>query len=807
MIRKVFILIIVLVIGFQANATESPLRAFIKGVVTDSISGAPVEYANVSIFSLPDSTLAGGAITDSTGTFVISSLKKGNYFMKISFVGYGSMIIDNIKLGSNSEFKDLGFIKISPSSLGIEGVEIVAEKNPIEYHVDKQVINADALQNAATGTVIDILKNSPSVTVDNDDNVMLRGSTGYVLLIDGKPTVLDPKDAMRQIPASIVDQVEIITNPSAKYDAEGTAGIINILLKKKKDNGFSALVNARADNQGGYGADASFTINKNKWSIKGMLNHNMMKRKPNSENERNIIYAADSISNLYWDSNRSMENSNSSFRLGVDFNATAKNKFSVNGEVGKSKWQMGMLSDYTETSPGGDINYYTTDYLASVPGTFYNGSISYTHEFDTTASKLEITGFAMIWNGDISHTSYQYESNTDFEMLNMTQGSRNNEDALLSEYRLNVDYSDVLFKKFKLETGYQFTYRPYEAYFDAQKFDAGSWNMDSLYSTDQDFTQTKHAGYFTLSGNIKKFDVQLGLRAEDFYSEFILDSDNYDDITQDYLYWFPSLHISKKMKNMSQWQASYSRRINYPQDWMMGPTPMYSDAFMYQEGNASLLPELIDSYELSHIRFIAKKHMLSMTGFYRQTNDEIARTMYVNSDDILTVGWDNLAINRSYGFEMGSNLNISKMFSANLSASAFGLHSEGYLANTDLNYSTFSWTVRGMFNIKATPNTNIQLSGFYNAKAKEQQGIRKEQGMISMSLRQDFMKKKLSLTLNFQDIFNIFKWEYNITEPTYTTSMNFIPPYPQLSLALSYKINNYKPSQGNNDTYNPGMGM
>ena len=112
-----------------------------------------------------------------------------------------------------------------------------------------------------------------------------------------------------------------------------------------------------------------------------------------------------------------------------------------------------------------------------------------------------------------------------------------------------------------------------------------------------------------------------------------------------------------------------------------------------------------------------------------------------------------------------------------------------------------------MFNIKAAANTNIQLSGFYNAKAKEQQGLRKEQGMVSMSLRQDFMKKRLSLTLNFQDIFNIFKWEYNITEPTYTTSMNYLPPYPQLSLALSYKINNYKPQENNNDTYNPGMGL
>ncbi|PLW92327.1 MAG: hypothetical protein C0592_11550, partial [Marinilabiliales bacterium] len=661
MIRKVIILIAVSLIGFGAKANENPVRAFIKGVVTDSISGAPIEYANVSIFSLPDSTLAGGSITDSTGQFVISSLRKGNYFIKISFVGYGSMMIENIKINSNNEFKDLGVIKISQSSLGIDGVEIVAEKNPIEYHIDKQVINAEALQNAATGTVIDILKNSPSVTVDNDDNVMLRGSTGFVLLIDGKPTVLDAKDAMRQIPASMVDQVEIITNPSAKYDAEGTAGIINIILKKQKDNGFSALVNARADNQGGWGADASFTINRNKWSINGMLNHNLMQRKPNSENEREIIYAADSISSLYWDAAREMENTNSSFRLGVDYKISDKDVISIGGEIGKNKWQMGMLSDYTETSPGGDLSYYTTDYLASVPGTFYNGTFSYTHEFDTSASKLEITGFGMIWDGDISHKSYQYNSNSEFEIQDMTQGSRFSEDAFLSEYRLNVDYSDILFKKFKLETGYQFTYRPYTAYFDAKTYNAGNWEMDSLYSTDQEFTQTKHAGYFMLSGNIKKFDVQLGLRAEDFYSEFILDSDNYEDITQDYLYWFPSIHISKRMKNMSQWMLSYSRRINYPQDWMLGPTPMYSDAFLYQEGNANLLPELIDSYELSHIRFIAKKHMLSMTGFFRQVNDEIARTMYVNDQGILTVGWDNLAINRSYGFELGSNLNISKM--------------------------------------------------------------------------------------------------------------------------------------------------
>ncbi len=805
----VFIAAIVLsnsLFASNTNTIDFPDGGSVVGTIADKESSQPVVYANVALFSATDSTVVGGCITDSTGHFEINGVEKGIYFLRITFVGYGEMTINNVSISSKKEMLNLGLISISPSDISLNGVSIVAEKPLVEYHLDKQVINAEAVQNAATGTAIDILRNSPSITIDNDDNISLRGNQGFILLINSIPAVQNARDALRQIPASMVQRIEIITNPSARYDAEGVSGIINVVLKQKKDDGFGALVNVRAGLFNKYGFDASVNYNIKKWSFNGSVALSSDQSESTSYSERNI-YNNDSVQALMWNTVRTNKSEFANIRLSVDYQINSKQTLSFGGEIGHNLWQMDMNSDYTESLQGIENSYYKSDYTSKYPGLITGANIKYTAILDTSGGKFEIGVANTGWSGDIALASNTYLSNSSFETIAPTSGTDYLEDAAVSEYTVNIDFTKMLFHKITMETGYQYTYRPFNGDFKAQNFDGSTWNIDSAKTTDEWFHQRKNAGYLMLSRQFKAFEMQAGIRAEDYYSEFFLGSAAYTDVVLHDLFWFPSVHISKAFSEKSRWQASYSRRVNYPQDWMLGPTPMYSDGFLFQEGNADLRPELVDSYELTHIHMIGQGTMLNLTAFYRQINGEIARTMTVDNAGILVVGWDNLSTTRSYGLETGTNIKISKVFSANLAAGAYGVQNDGVLSGDTVSSSDISWNARLMLNAKVAKFTRLQITGFYNAASFEQQGYRSAQALVGLSLRQDFMKGKFSATLNCNDIFNTFRYEYTITNAGYDTYIDFVPEYPRISLALSWKINNYKPQQNAQQNINPAGGM
>lgn len=810
---KRFILSLILSTSFlAANAIDSvtgpAADGIITGILLDETSQQPVEYASIVLFNNLDSSIAGGCISDSTGRFNISGIKKGKYKIVISYVGYGKKEISDIQINSSRQKIDLGTIRISPNSLMLNAVNIVAEKNVMEFHADKQVINASAVQNAANGTALDLLKNSPAVTIDNDDNISLRGSSSFTLLVDGKPIALSARDALKQMPSSSVERIEIITNPSSKYDAEGAGGIINIITKKIKKEGLSALINAKAGTFGKYSGDGSINWNKGKWTINGMAGYSRDERKPWSRNEQET-YSGDTTHYLNWESDRRNLNTNAFALVNTTYNANKHNTFGFNANISKMSWGMAMVSRYESyTTPSNQSNFLT-DYYFRIPGHNIGVDVSWSHTFDTSARHLDVSFSNNTWIGTVRHHSEQFITGTDFERQTLSQGSDFFEDSRQSDQRAKIDYTGLLFGKLTFETGYQYASKPYNADFIASRYDKmnSAWDTDSLLSTTEDFDQINHAGYILLSMPAGSIELSAGIRAEHLTNTFRLDAPHYNDIKLEYLNWFPSFSASKTFKNHSQLQGSYSRRVNYPQDWMIGPTPMYSDGFVYQEGNPYLRPELTDSYELNHVRYIKQKHMLSTTLYYRRTKDALSRVMSVNPQGIMIIGWENFATNDFIGTEIGVNFNFSKKFSINGSGNIYYVHNKGKLADMGLDYTDFSWNSQAMINYKLAANTKIQLTGFVNGAGREMQGKRNMQGMIGFSFRQDFLKQKLTATLNFQDIFNLFKWNYDITSTTYTLYTRFLPEYPAISVGISYKINNFRQAIRNQNTGGPGFGI
>lgn len=810
--KATLLILIALLSTNWTKATDSnaaPLaEAEISGTLMDETSQKPVEYASIILFNMTDSSLAGGCISDSLGKFRIKELKKGNYKVVISYVGYGKTEIKDIVISSARQHIDLGIIKISPNSLMLAKANVVAERNVMEFHADKQVINSSAVQSAANGTVLDLLKNSPAISVDNDDNVTLRGSNSFTLLVDGKPLAINAKDALRQIPSSTVDRIEIITNPSSKYDAEGSGGIINIILKKIKKDGFSALINAKTGTFGNYSGDVSVNWNKGKWGINGMMGYSRDQRKSWSRNEQETLMN-DSTYYLNWESQRRNINTNAFALINATYMADKHNTFGINTNFSKMSWGMDLLSEYESYINPSDQSNYISDYYFRIPGNSVGFDLNYSHTFDTTARHLDISFSNTTWIGTVKHHSERYDASENFDKIFLSQGNEFFEDSKQLDQRAKIDYNGLMLKKITFETGYQYTSRPYNADFIASRYNNlnSTWYIDNQLSSTEDFDMINHAAYILASMPIKKLEISAGLRGEHLTNTFRLDSPNYNDIKLKYLNWFPSFSVSKTFTNQNQLQGSYSRRVNYPQDWMIGPTPMYSDGFVYQAGNPYLRPELTDSYELNQVRYIKKRHLLSTTAYYRHTKDAMSRVMSVNAQGVMIVGWENFATNDFLGIEIGSNLNLGKKLNINFSGNVYYVHNKGKLADMGLDYSDFSWNSHAMVNYKVCTNTRIQLSGFVNGAGREMQGSRNTQGMISFSFRQDFLNQKLSATLNFQDIFNMFRWKYDIKSDNYIMRVDFKPEYPAISLGLSYKINNFRQTIRNESGGGPGVGI
>lgn len=247
-------------------------KGIIKGVVLDSVSKAPLAFATITLHRKHDNTFAGGCSSGLEGDFLLANVTEGDYFIKVSFVGYQNKYVHDIKVTAANSPMDKGVITLQKSALEVEGAEIVAEKYAEELHLDKKVINVSQNQNAAGGTALDVLQNQPSVRVDPDGTVYLRGSSNFALLVNGKPSILQGSDALKQIAANSIESIEIMTNPSAKYDAEGAAGIINIVLKKRTDTNLSGIANMNVGTRDKYNIDGSFSSNKNGVNITGVVN-------------------------------------------------------------------------------------------------------------------------------------------------------------------------------------------------------------------------------------------------------------------------------------------------------------------------------------------------------------------------------------------------------------------------------------------------------------------------------------------------------------------------------------------------------
>jgi outer membrane receptor protein involved in Fe transport len=782
------------------NADEFNGR--ISGNVYDAEYREPISYANIVLYKHEDNSQVTGTITDPGGFFRLTNIKPGTYFIEISFMGYQTRKIDNIKIGPAEPDFYTGNISLEPTVLQVEGTEIIAERPAIAYEIDKKVINVARQTTSVSGSAVDVLENVPSVDVDIEGNVSLRGSENFTVLIDGRPTILDPSDALQQIPASTIDNIEIITNPSARYDPEGISGIINVIMKKKSTQGISGIVNMNAGIDDKYGGD--FLVSTRRGKANMFLSANYRKYAfPGTQKVENITSANDTSSYVFSDGQSTRRWNPYGLRAGIDLELGLMDKMSLSGEYGQRKMKNGSEQSYDEwTEPGDSHNLYLSTDSGDFSHDFYSLILDYVHEFVSKDHKLSA-------QAQYSHRNKEQFATTELTDTTGTimSGTRNSEDgpSMLGQFKL--DYTLPLPDNSKFEAGYQGRIQRSEDIARTYEYDTISSNYEFMeeFSHTTDYNRDIHALYSMFSGTYRDFGYQGGLRSE--YTYRLIEMIGEDErFTIDRWDFFPSGHLSYSFPKGQQIMASYTRRIQRPRSWWLEPFLTWSDAYNVRKGNPNLKPEYIDSYELGFQTLIGRS-LFSTEAYYRVTHNNVERVQSLYSENVILHTVENAGIEKTMGIEAMLDLKFTAWWNLNLTSNFYRQMIEGELGGIDFSKDDFSWSTRFSNELKVLPATRLQINGRYRSPAVSAQGQREAYFTVDAALKQEFLNKKLSLTLQARDIFGTRKREYTSEGEDFYYYRYSTSKSPVVMLSLNYNFNNYKQKQTPEDTEQNYEGM
>ncbi|MGM0503844.1 MAG: TonB-dependent receptor domain-containing protein [Bacteroidota bacterium] len=794
MIRKIVIAFLIIGISLHAFAEEINKTEMSKGNLTgyvyDSEVDKPLEYATVSIINIENGNVENGTISDESGFFQLKNIDPGVYRIEITFIGYEKKVIEKLEITNKNRKIELGQVMISPASESIDEVVVTADRPTMTYKIDKKIINVSQQHTSASGTAVEILENVPSVTVDIEGNVSLRGSQSFTVLIDNKPTVLDPSDALSQIPASAIENIEIITNPSAKYDPDGTSGIVNIITKKNKMQGINGVVNLNAGMYDRYGGDFLINYRKEKFNVYVGADLNTRNMYGSRETESRT-YNNDTTSYILSDGDFNRGGSSYSFRGGVDYNFNAFNTLSFEARYGNRDHNSDNETNYHEfINPGTFNEYYTSKEESERGGNYLSLNLSYTRKFNKKGHEL----YALV-----NYSKRDFDSESTNRLINenneIVSGQKSIESGPRQPLRFQLDYTLPLNENNKFEAGYQSRMANNTEVSKLYVFNNATdeFEFDQDYFHTSNFSRSIHSLYSTYQGELGNFGYQGGIRGEYTYRDITIEEtgDNYNIDRWDI---FPTVHLSYNLPKENQLMASYTRRIDRPRGWYLEPFLTWSDAYNVRSGNPGLEPEYIDSYELSYLNRFGR-NSFSFEAYYRVTHNKIERVRSVYSENIFLSSFENVGKDYALGIESMLGLDLQKWWHVDLMGNLYDYRVEGQLGGRDFSESSFNWNIRFNNILRFGDNSRLQFNAMYNSPTISAQGERSDFFMTSLAYKHDFMKKAFSATLQVRDVFGTMKHSSTYSGDDFYSYSHFEPKTPFVSVTLTYRINNYRPDR------------
>lgn len=773
-------------------ASNEAAPGIIKGKVIESLSNTPVEYATVTLYTSKDSMMVDGVITNSEGLFEFKKIDLGEYNLIIRFMGFRKIFVQGIKIEDKRTVIDIGTVMLKADVTDLDEVEIVAEKPLVEYKIDRKVVNVDQQLQAQGGTAVDVLERIPSVSTDLEGNVALRGSTSFTVLIDGKPSILTGSDALNQIPASTIEKIEIITNPSAKYDPDGTAGIINVITKKNSLKGLSGIINLSAGTSPDYSGSLllNYRTRKASYSLGADFGSREMPMFRESYRES---YIGDTTEFLQSNAENLMKRQSISVKGGVDYSITDKNTITAEGSYRFfSMSRGGDTRNENWSSTATDREYYFTDALDESDHPSFQFTLRDIHKFNEKGTELT-TQFTFNQGDDSGEqiTQQYYSDSTWSETGAYLYNYRQKTTESEKEFRGDIDFEHNFNDKSKLEAGFQLRIDRTEEDYEYLNFDTlyTSWILDLGQSNQYDFSHDIYALYGTYATEIKKLGIKAGLRAE--YTDR-----NLHQVTGggDYPYekfdLYPSLYLTYKLPYNQQMQLSYSKRVQRPRGHMLNPYTMFSDAFSSFAGNPQLEPEFSHNMELNYQKYFGYS-FLTIETYYRLTDNKMTRVQKLNDEGVMMMTMENINNDRSLGIEASGNIKANTWLTINPIASLYD-YALNQTENGEIETRrSTNWMASLELAANLKTGTKIRLNGNYDSPSITVDGTRKGTFYTGFSARQDLLNNNLSITLNIRDIFDSRHMkETSEGENYYITGENWRKA-PVFNIALSYKFNNY----------------
>ncbi len=804
---KIFVGILLIFVGTFHAFSQNSLR----GRLVDSYSQKTLEFASIALYQSSDSSFANGGITDESGTFELLGIAKGSYFLRASFLGYESLSMSSL-IFEEDQKKNLGTLQLTQASMELNAVEVTGQGFASNFKVDKQSYSAESFETAQGGTAADVVLNLSGVSINPDGNITIRGSSGFVIMVNGKAVQADPMTYLNQLPANSIENIEWITAPSAQYDSEGKAGIINITTKKGSTDGLFLQMNSRyglptvenygnKESQKRYGGDFNLNYIKGDWDLSLGASY---QRNDISGRRVGEVSTADGDTTTFSpsDGERSIDETNYSGRFTLGFNPNPKNSFSL-----------GFFAGVRDKLRTADILYFDNHLEVNgqrrPPFQYFNandqnrrgdvalGSLDYAHVFENTAKlSTSILYEYSLLGGPTINRNLGYPDNTI-----VYQDEFNTNDNPLNGWRLNLDYTFQPLSIGQVQIGYQYRSLDHRGDFlyERKNNETGEFEMVPEFSSEVKLDRKIHAGYFQLDKKLDQFSYGLGVRLEMMNRDFDLQDKSglLDTLyVYDFVRPFFSGNMAYKVNEDVTLKANFSQRIERTTTFKMNPFPEREHSETLEQGDPELLPEFINLLEVGVIKEW-KANSFYLTGYYSHISNLVNRVNTVYNDTILNRIYSNVGDAASLGFDSGMEILPLEGWKLFGGLNLYYYSINGSFNDRPVNTSTWVYSLNLNTTVTLSSTSSMQFALNYLSDRVSAQGTDSRFYTPSLSFKKSWLEDRLSLNLIWQnmDLGLLRTNEQRITTSRpneFFTTTNYIQEVDLFILNVSFLINGSK---------------
>lgn len=771
----------------QAQTKKGKMEGFISG----KSSQTPIEYATVTLHKTGEQQILAGTTTDSLGHFVLDKLPYGAYTLECTYLGMKTMKLSSQSVSKEHPTLNIGNLKMVDTTTTLDEVTVQGHRSTYVQTIDKKIFNVGSDLTSGAGSVSDLMQNIPSVQVDVEGNISLRGNENVQVLINGKPSVMlkgaNRGTVLQQLSASIIERVEVITNPSAQLKPDGTSGIINIVLKKERKKGFTGSVTANTGNENRYNGTLSLGYNTPNLNLTGSYGFRLDRRDRSYKTDRTVTDSVSLFRSSYHQDVDSRARSAAHIgSLEIGWDLSTKNHFEVSGNYTYMTFPRNEGSTTIQQNETEVQKYYSRFRHDDEKQQQTEGTALYVHEFAKGHTLTLDYTYAIQKEIEDNHYTNHYfiPINSEDEKDNTFIKQNNYENLSRAIYERNLHHHN------KLVLGYELEADKSDMRYFAEDFVNGSWEKNTAKSNDFIFNEQVHSLYVTYEQTLGQFGFQAGIRGEQSYTKSKLLTLN-ENIPNNYFMLYPTLHTAYKVNNYSELQFNYSLRVNRPEGDDLNPFPEYKDPYNIKRGNPYLMPEKIHSIEFG---YLWKKDVTTLVGtmYYHNTFNKMTEITRMLDANRMETTKENMSSSQSAGVELIANSAIGRFLDFNINSNVF----YNVIDASDLGYnkkkSAIAWMAALNANISATQNLMFQFNTRYNSSVLTPQGKKESTFITNIGFRYDIPHYNLSLMATISDLFDTNRSVEIIDTPFLYQRLEKRRNPRNFYVGISYKFGNSK---------------